>query len=26
MFAVERPYRLDQGDVSFAVPATFKQR
>jgi aspartate aminotransferase len=24
MFAVERPYRLDQGDVSFAVPATFK--
>ncbi len=24
MFAVDRPYRLDQGDVSFAVPATFK--
>jgi aspartate aminotransferase len=24
MFSVERPYRLDQGDVSFAVPATFK--
>ena len=24
MFSVDRPYRLDQGDVSFAVPATFK--
>lgn len=24
MFGVERPYRLDQGDVSFAVPGAFK--
>jgi aspartate aminotransferase len=24
MFAVERPFRLDQGDVSFDAPATFK--
>ena len=24
MFSVERPFRLDQGDVSFDVPGTFK--
>jgi aspartate aminotransferase len=24
MFSVERPFRLDQGDVSFDAPATFK--